>query len=86
MHNLDGDALRHGLNRDLGFSDEDRVENIRRVGELARLFNNVGMIVLVADRSRPFARNATRRAASPSPDDSSKCTSTRRWRSPRAAT
>jgi bifunctional enzyme CysN/CysC len=48
VHNLDGDALRHGLNRDLGFSDEDRVENIRRVGELARLFNNVGMIVLVA--------------------------------------
>jgi bifunctional enzyme CysN/CysC len=48
VHNLDGDALRHGLNRDLGFSDADRVENIRRVGELARLFNNVGMIVLVA--------------------------------------
>jgi bifunctional enzyme CysN/CysC len=48
VHNLDGDALRHGLNRDLGFSDEDRVENIRRVGELARLFNNVGMSVLVA--------------------------------------
>jgi bifunctional enzyme CysN/CysC len=48
VHNLDGDALRHGLNRDLGFSDEDRVENIRRVGELARLFNNVGMNVLVA--------------------------------------
>ena len=47
VHNLDGDALRHGLNRDLGFSDADRVENIRRVGELARLFNHVGMIVLV---------------------------------------
>jgi len=33
VHNLDGDALRHGLNRDLGFSDADRVENIRRVGD-----------------------------------------------------
>jgi len=59
VHNLDGDALRHGLNRDLGFSDADRVENIRRVGELARLFNHVGMIVLVAAIS-PFARVVTR--------------------------
>jgi bifunctional enzyme CysN/CysC len=53
IHNLDGDAVRHGLNRDLGFSDADRVENIRRVGEVARLFNNAGMIVLVAAIS-PF--------------------------------
>jgi len=61
VHNLDGDALRHGLNRDLGFSDDDRAENIRRVGELARLFNNVGMIVLVAAIS-PFreGRDAAR--------------------------
>jgi bifunctional enzyme CysN/CysC len=66
VHNLDGDALRHGLNRDLGFSDEDRVENIRRVGELARLFNNVGMIVLVAAIS-PFreGRDAARELAGP---------------------
>ena len=55
VHNLDGDALRHGLNRDLGFSDADRVENIRRVGELARLFSGAGMIVLVAVIS-PFRR------------------------------
>jgi bifunctional enzyme CysN/CysC len=64
VHNLDGDALRHGLNRDLGFSDADRAENIRRVGELARLFNNVGMIVLVAAIS-PFraGRDAARELA-----------------------
>ena len=53
VHNLDGDDIRHGLNRDLGFSDADRAENIRRVGELARLFNYAGMIVLVAAIS-PF--------------------------------
>jgi adenylyl-sulfate kinase len=66
VHNLDGDALRHGLNRDLGFSDVDRAENIRRVGELARLFNNVGMIVLVAAIS-PFraGRDAARELAGP---------------------
>jgi bifunctional enzyme CysN/CysC len=43
---LDGDNVRHGLNRDLGFTDADRVENIRRVGETARLFVDAGMIVL----------------------------------------
>lgn len=66
VHNLDGDALRHGLNRDLGFADADRAENIRRVGELARLFNNVGMIVLVAAIS-PFraGRDAARELAGP---------------------
>jgi bifunctional enzyme CysN/CysC len=66
VHNLDGDALRHGLNRDLGFSDDDRAENIRRVGELARLFNNAGMIVLVAVIS-PFraGRDAARALIAP---------------------
>jgi bifunctional enzyme CysN/CysC len=66
VHNLDGDAIRHGLNRDLGFSNADRAENIRRVGELARLFNNVGMIVLVAAIS-PFreGREAARALAGP---------------------
>lgn len=66
VHNLDGDALRHGLNRDLGFSDADRAENIRRVGELARLFNNAGMIVLVAVIS-PFraGRDAARALIAP---------------------
>jgi bifunctional enzyme CysN/CysC len=45
---LDGDNLRHGLNRDLGFTDADRVENIRRVGEVAKLFLDAGLIVLCA--------------------------------------
>ncbi len=45
---LDGDNVRHGLNRDLGFTDAARVENIRRVGEAARLFVDAGMIVLVS--------------------------------------
>jgi bifunctional enzyme CysN/CysC len=43
---LDGDNVRHGLNRDLGFTDADRVENIRRVGEVARLLSEAGLIVL----------------------------------------
>ena len=45
---LDGDNVRHGLNRDLGFTDADRVENIRRVGESAKLFVDAGLIVLVS--------------------------------------
>ena len=45
---LDGDNVRHGLNRDLAFSDEDRVENIRRIGEASRLFVDAGLIVLSA--------------------------------------
>jgi bifunctional enzyme CysN/CysC len=45
---LDGDNIRHGLNRDLGFSEPDRVENIRRVVEVARLFVDAGLIVLVS--------------------------------------
>jgi bifunctional enzyme CysN/CysC len=45
---LDGDNIRHGLNRDLGFTDADRVENIRRVGEVAKLFADSGLIVLVS--------------------------------------
>ena len=45
---LDGDNVRHGLNKDLGFSDEDRVENIRRIGEVAKLFVDSGIIVLTA--------------------------------------
>lgn len=45
---LDGDNVRHGLNRDLGFSDEDRVENIRRIGEVSKLFTDSGLIVLSA--------------------------------------
>src|SRR5690606_23081017 len=45
---LDGDNVRHGLNKDLGFTDEDRVENIRRVAEVARLMVDAGLIVLVS--------------------------------------
>jgi bifunctional enzyme CysN/CysC len=45
---LDGDNVRHGLNRDLGFTDADRVENIRRVGEVAKLMLDAGLIVLTA--------------------------------------
>lgn len=45
---LDGDNVRHGLNRDLGFTDADRVENIRRVGEVAKLMTDAGLIVLTA--------------------------------------
>jgi bifunctional enzyme CysN/CysC len=45
---LDGDNVRHGLNRDLGFTDADRVENIRRVGEVAKLMSDAGLIVICA--------------------------------------
>jgi len=59
---LDGDNVRHGLNRDLGFTEADRVENIRRVVEVARLLVDAGLIVVVAFISpyraeRQFARN-----------------------------
>ncbi len=45
---LDGDNIRFGLNRDLGFSPEDRTENIRRIGEVCRLFHDAGIVVLTA--------------------------------------
>jgi len=45
---LDGDNVRHGLNRDLGFTDADRVENIRRVGEVSKLMVDAGLLVLVS--------------------------------------
>jgi bifunctional enzyme CysN/CysC len=57
---LDGDNVRHGLNRDLGFTDEDRVENIRRVAEVSKLMTEAGLIVLVSFIS-PF--RAERRMA-----------------------
>lgn len=50
---LDGDNVRHGLNKDLGFSDAERVENIRRVGEVAKLFVDAG-IITVASFISPF--------------------------------
>ncbi|MGH8031575.1 MAG: adenylyl-sulfate kinase, partial [Luteimonas sp.] len=57
---LDGDNVRHGLNRDLGFTDEDRVENLRRISEVAKLMTEAGLIVLVSFIS-PF-RNERRAA------------------------
>jgi bifunctional enzyme CysN/CysC len=57
---LDGDNIRHGLNRDLEFADSDRIENVRRVAEVAKLMADAGLIVLVALIS-PF--RAERRAA-----------------------
>lgn len=58
---LDGDNVRHGLNKNLGFSSEDRIENIRRIGELAKLFTNAGIVNLNAfispfKEDREFAR------------------------------
>jgi adenylylsulfate kinase len=48
MYVLDGDNIRHGLNKDLGFGPGDRQENIRRIGEVCKLFNDAGIIVLAA--------------------------------------
>ncbi|HAG36479.1 MAG TPA: adenylyl-sulfate kinase, partial [Erythrobacter sp.] len=45
---LDGDNVRHGLNKDLGFTESDRIENIRRIGEVAKLMTDAGLIVLTA--------------------------------------
>lgn len=56
---LDGDNIRMGLNRDLGFSEPDRIENIRRVAEVAKLFNDAGLIVLTSFIS-PFAADRRR--------------------------
>jgi bifunctional enzyme CysN/CysC len=62
---LDGDNVRHGLNRDLGFTDADRVENIRRVGEVARLMADAGLIVITAFISPFRAERAMVRAMLP---------------------
>ena len=59
---LDGDNLRHGLNADLGFSAADRSENIRRVGEVARLFADAGVVALVPVIS-PYAADGARARA-----------------------
>ncbi|MEL7019240.1 MAG: adenylyl-sulfate kinase, partial [Pseudomonadota bacterium] len=65
-YTLDGDNVRHGLNKDLGFTDADRVENIRRVAETSKLMVDAGLIVLVSFIS-PFA--SERRMARESVDD-----------------
>jgi adenylylsulfate kinase len=59
---LDGDNVRHGLNRDLGFGEADRHENIRRVAEVARLFTDAGLIAIVAFISPYRADRAAARA------------------------
>lgn len=55
---LDGDNVRHGLNRNLGFSSEDRSENIRRIAEMAKLMNDAGLIVITAFISPMIADRA----------------------------
>ena len=82
---LDGDNVRHGLNKDLGFTDADRVENIRRVAETARLFVDAGLIVVVsficavpvgaADGARAVCRGRVHGGLSSTP----------RWKSARRA-
>jgi bifunctional enzyme CysN/CysC len=63
---LDGDNIRHGLNRDLGFTEADRVENIRRIGEVAKLMTDAGLLVITAFIS-PFQsdRETARRLVPP---------------------
>jgi adenylylsulfate kinase len=63
---LDGDNIRHGLNKNLGFSPEDRAENIRRIGEVARLFTDAGVITLTSFIS-PYRqdRDAVRESMGP---------------------
>ncbi|MFO0696083.1 MAG: adenylyl-sulfate kinase [Polyangiales bacterium] len=65
---LDGDNVRHGLNRDLGFSPEEREENIRRVGEVSKLFTSAGAIVLTAFIS-PYRADRDRVRATMPPGD-----------------
>jgi bifunctional enzyme CysN/CysC len=65
---LDGDNVRHGLNRDLGFTEADRVENIRRVAEVARLMVDAGLIVLVSFIS-PFRAERRMARALVQPDE-----------------
>ncbi|HSV14238.1 MAG TPA: adenylyl-sulfate kinase [Tepidisphaeraceae bacterium] len=55
-YRLDGDNVRHGLNKNLGFNAEDRTENIRRIGEVAKLFTDAGVITIVSFIS-PYARD-----------------------------
>ena len=65
-YTLDGDNMRTGLNKNLGFSPEDRDENIRRVGEVAKLFADSGMVCLTAFIS-PYKRVSQSESKSPFP-------------------
>lgn len=62
---LDGDNIRHGLNRDLGFTEADRVENIRRIGEMAKLMTDAGLLVITAFISPFRSDRGTARALLP---------------------
>ncbi|HBN83901.1 MAG TPA: adenylyl-sulfate kinase [Clostridiales bacterium] len=64
-YRLDGDNIRHGLNADLGFGEADRDENIRRIAEVAALFQDAGLVTLVSfispyEKMRSFAKSKTR--------------------------
>ncbi len=65
---LDGDNIRHGLNRDLGFSPEDRAENIRRIGEVAKLFTDAGIVAITAFIS-PYRADRERARSIQKPGD-----------------
>ena len=65
---LDGDNIRHGLNKDLGFSPKDREENIRRIGEVAHLFAQAGVIVMTAFISPYLADRDVARKLNPAGD------------------
>ncbi len=65
---LDGDNIRHGLNGDLGFSPEDRTENIRRIGEVAKLLTSFGLVNMVAFIS-PYASDRNRARSIQAPGD-----------------
>jgi len=65
---LDGDNIRHGLNKDLGFSPEDRHENIRRIGEVSRLFADAGTIVMTAFISPYIKDRQVARSLNPAGD------------------
>ena len=82
---LDGDNIRHGLCKDLGFSDADREENIRRIGEVAKLFLDAGVIVLTAFVS-PFVQTGTRPGTWWRTVTSSRCSAPQTSRSANPAT
>jgi adenylylsulfate kinase len=67
-YRLDGDNIRHGLNKNLGFSAEDRAENIRRIGEVAKLFTDAGVIAITSFIS-PYKKDRDAVRASMKPDE-----------------
>src|SRR3954454_8024170 len=67
-YRLDGDNVRHGLNRNLGFSADDRTENIRRIGEVAKLFTDAGVIAIASFIS-PYRRDRSAVRALMKPGD-----------------